>query len=182
MMYFIQQYHFRCYFISLYDVKSSFNDFTLIVAAILDFSAAILKTDQFDWLTRKIPKTHAYEHFYQVSCLYPDVHDCCHFPLHYICIEGSKSDLGIFGSTNRITRVTCYSCFCGFFRFHFEKNVSRRLKYETFPSGQRVKSIPRLHLPSDEFTMSVRCPNHLFRAVTAGRPCEDDKFWKIASP
>ena len=50
--YFIQQYHFRCYFISLYDVKSSFQDFTFIVAAILDFSAAILKIDQF-WLANE---------------------------------------------------------------------------------------------------------------------------------
>ena len=77
MMYFIQQYHFRCYFISLYDVKSSFHGFTFIVATILDFSAA-----NFDWLTRKIPITHANEHFYQVSCLYSDVHDYCHFPLY----------------------------------------------------------------------------------------------------
>ena len=52
MMYFIQQYHFRCYFISLYDVKAWFNGFTLIVAAILDFSAAILKFDQF-WLANE---------------------------------------------------------------------------------------------------------------------------------
>ena len=80
MMYFIQQYHFRCYLCSLYDVKSSFYDFTFIVAAILDFSATILEIDQFDWLTRKILITHANEHFYQVSCLYPDVHDYCHFP------------------------------------------------------------------------------------------------------
>ena len=83
MMNFIQLIHFRCYFISLHDIKSSFHDFTFIVAAILDFSAAILKIDQFDWLTRKIPITHANEHFYQVSCLYPDVHDYCQFPLHY---------------------------------------------------------------------------------------------------
>ena len=52
MMYFIQQYHFRCYFISLYDAKSSFYDFMFIVAAILDFSAAILKIDQF-WLANE---------------------------------------------------------------------------------------------------------------------------------
>ena len=52
-MYFIQQYHFKCYLISLYDVKSSsFQDFTFIVAAILDFSAAILKIDQF-WLANE---------------------------------------------------------------------------------------------------------------------------------
>ena len=43
MMYFIQQYHFRCYFIYLYDVKSSFHDFTFIVVAILDFSVDILE-------------------------------------------------------------------------------------------------------------------------------------------
>ena len=42
-----QLYHFSCYFISLYDVKPSFHDFTFIVAAILDFSAAILTIDQF---------------------------------------------------------------------------------------------------------------------------------------
>ena len=45
MMYFIQKYHFRCYFIALYDIKSSFHDLTFILAAILDFSAAILKID-----------------------------------------------------------------------------------------------------------------------------------------
>ena len=52
MMYFNQQYHFKCYFISLYDVKSSLHDFTFIIAAILDFSAAILKIDQF-WLANE---------------------------------------------------------------------------------------------------------------------------------
>ena len=52
MMYFTQQYPFRCYFIYLYDVKSSFHGFTFIVAAILDFSAAILKIDQF-WLANE---------------------------------------------------------------------------------------------------------------------------------
>ena len=52
MMYFTQQYHFRCYFISLYDEKSSFHDFMFIAAAILDFSAAILKIDQF-WLANE---------------------------------------------------------------------------------------------------------------------------------
>ena len=52
MMYFIQQYYFKCYFISLFDVKSSFHDFTFIVAAILDFSDAILKIDQF-WLANE---------------------------------------------------------------------------------------------------------------------------------
>ena len=52
MMYFIQQYHFRCFFISLYDVKSSFHGFTFIGAAILECSAAILKIDQF-WLAKE---------------------------------------------------------------------------------------------------------------------------------
>ena len=75
MIYCIQQYHFRCYFISLYDVKSSFHDLMFIVAAILDFGAAILKIDQFWLANEKNPITHANEHFYQVSCLYPDVHD-----------------------------------------------------------------------------------------------------------
>ena len=37
---------------SLYVVKSSFRDFTFIVEAILDFSAAILKIDQF-WLANE---------------------------------------------------------------------------------------------------------------------------------
>ena len=41
------------------------------------------KLTYFDWLTRKNPITDANVHFYQVSCLYPDVHDYCHFPLHY---------------------------------------------------------------------------------------------------
>ena len=30
----------------------------------------------------------------------------------------------------------------------------------------------RLHLPYDEYTMSVRCPNDRFRMVSAGRPCD----------
>ena len=49
MIFFTQWYHFRGYFISLYDVKSPFQDLSFIVAAILNFSAAILKIDQF-WL------------------------------------------------------------------------------------------------------------------------------------
>ena len=60
----------------------------------------------------------------------------------------------------------------------------------------------RLHLPDDEYTctMPVRCPNHRFRAASAGRPCDhrtallvswplrfcftphNDKFEKIVSP
>ena len=32
--------------------------------------------------------------------------------------------------------------------------------------------MPRLHLPYDEYMMPVRCPNHRFRAVSAGRPCD----------
>ena len=32
--------------------------------------------------------------------------------------------------------------------------------------------MPRLHLPYDEYTMPVRCPNHRFRAASAGRPCD----------
>ena len=32
--------------------------------------------------------------------------------------------------------------------------------------------MPRLHLPYDEYTMSVRCPNHRFRAASAGRPSD----------
>ena len=32
--------------------------------------------------------------------------------------------------------------------------------------------MPRLHLPNDEYTMPVRCPNHRFRAAFAGRPCD----------
>ena len=60
--------------------------------------------------------------------------------------------------------------------------------------------MPRLHLPYDESTMPVRCPNHRFRAASAGRPCDhrtdlraswplrfcltphNDKFEKIVSP
>ena len=30
--------------------------------------------------------------------------------------------------------------------------------------------LPRLHLPYDEYTMPVRCPNHRFRAASPGRP------------
>ena len=30
--------------------------------------------------------------------------------------------------------------------------------------------MPRLHLPYDEYTMPVRCPNHRFRTASAGRP------------
>ena len=32
---------------------------------------------------------------------------------------------------------------------------------------------PQLHLPSDEFTMPVRYPNHPFSSATAGRPGVD---------
>ena len=32
--------------------------------------------------------------------------------------------------------------------------------------------MPRLHLPYDEYTMPVRCPNHRFRAASAGRHCD----------
>ena len=32
--------------------------------------------------------------------------------------------------------------------------------------------MPRLRLPYDEYTMPVRCPNHRFRAASAGRPCD----------
>ena len=32
--------------------------------------------------------------------------------------------------------------------------------------------MPRLHLPYNEYTMPVRCPNHRFRAASAGRPCD----------
>ena len=32
--------------------------------------------------------------------------------------------------------------------------------------------MPRLHLPYDEYTMPIRCPNHRFRAVSAGKPCD----------
>ena len=32
--------------------------------------------------------------------------------------------------------------------------------------------MPRLHLPYDEYTMPVRCPNHRFCAASAGRPCD----------
>ena len=52
--------------------------------------------------------------------------------------------------------------------------------------------MPRLHLPDDEYMMPVRCPNHRFRAASAGRPCDhrtdlrvtphNDKFEKIISP
>ena len=30
--------------------------------------------------------------------------------------------------------------------------------------------MPRLHLPYDEYTMPVRCPNHCFRVASVGRP------------
>ena len=55
MMYFIQLNNFRCYFIPLYDVKSSFHDLTFIAAAILDFRAAILKIDPFWSANEKNP-------------------------------------------------------------------------------------------------------------------------------
>ena len=32
--------------------------------------------------------------------------------------------------------------------------------------------MPWLYLPYDEYTMPVRCPNHRFRAASAGRPCD----------
>ena len=30
----------------------------------------------------------------------------------------------------------------------------------------------KLHLPSDEFTIPIRCPNHPSRVATAGRACD----------
>ena len=32
--------------------------------------------------------------------------------------------------------------------------------------------MPRLHFPYDEYTMTLQCPNHRFRAASAGRPCD----------
>ena len=32
--------------------------------------------------------------------------------------------------------------------------------------------MPWLHLPYDEYTMPVRCPNHRFRAASAGKPLD----------
>ena len=66
--------------------------------------------------------------------------------------------------------------------------------------GINLLMMPRLHLPYDEYTMPIRCPNHRFRATSAGRPCDHrtdlraswplrfcltphkDKFEKIISP
>ena len=39
-------------------------------------------------------------------------------------------------------------------------------------SGNYLSLMPRLHLPSDEFTIPVQCPNHPFRAANACRPCD----------
>ena len=39
----------------------------------------------FDWLTRKFQIVHAYKHICQVSCLYPEVQDSCHF--HIVLID-----------------------------------------------------------------------------------------------
>ena len=36
----------------------------------------------------------------------------------------------------------------------------------------KLQIMPQLHLPSDEFTIHVRCPNHPFYAATTGRPCD----------
>ena len=36
-----------------------------------------------DWLTRRFQITHPNERICLVSCLYPEVHDSCHFLLHY---------------------------------------------------------------------------------------------------
>ena len=32
--------------------------------------------------------------------------------------------------------------------------------------------MPRLHLPSDEYTMPIQCQNHRFCVASAGRPCD----------
>ena len=48
----------------------------------------IIPSVNFDWLTRKCLIVHAYEHICQVSCLYPEVQDSCHFQLHYREISG----------------------------------------------------------------------------------------------
>ena len=42
--------------------------------------------------------------------------------------------------------------------------ISRTCPFSSF--------MPRLHLPYDEYTMPVQCPNHRFRAASAGRPCD----------
>ena len=59
------------------------------------------KLTNFDWLTIKIPITHVNEHFYQVSCVYPDMHDYCDFPLHYEGFHILHNDcLWFVGETN----------------------------------------------------------------------------------
>ena len=74
------------------------------------------------------------------------------------------------------------------------------LQYFRPSLSYHLSLMPRLHLPYDEYTMPVRCPNHCFRAASAGRPCDhctelrpswplqfcltphNDKFEKIVSP
>ena len=41
-----------------------------------------------------------------------------------------------------------------------------------FECDVRKDVMPWLHLPYGEYTMPVRCPNHHFRAASAGRPCD----------
>ena len=45
----------------------------------------------FDWLACILQTTHTHKQFCKVCCLYPDVHDSRHFPLHYLCIKVAKS-------------------------------------------------------------------------------------------
>ena len=42
--------------------------------------------------------------------------------------------------------------------------------------------MPRLHLPYDEYTMPVRCPNHHFRAASAWRPCDHRTDLRASCP
>ena len=46
----------------------------------------------------------------------------------------------------------------------------RMLKHFRLSLSYHLSLMPRLHLPYDEHMMPVRCPNHRFRAASAGRP------------
>ena len=56
---------------------------------------------------------------------------------------------------------------------HTIKVMTKRCRYTGW-SASLLSSIlslmPRLHLPYDEYTMPVRCPNHRFHAAFTGRP------------
>ena len=63
----------------------------------------------------------------------------------------------------------------------------KRYKHRTFIVRVRFEDsilafMPRLHLPYDEYTMPLRCPNHRFSAASIGRPCDHRTDLRASCP